>query len=154
MHCCNSYLREGGSRMGGGGFCSKLLLGNTCGISSPAPWNARTNWQRSWSEMSVLSSQEFEECGACFYLSSRVYQRVLKESTKALLLPEQRVFRMQARVSTASVLSSVCLAVFPALSFVLSLTLPFKMFLPLFSLPHFLCPPILHTHTHTQWLNY
>lgn len=37
VHCCNSYLREGGSRTGGGGICSKLLLGNTCGISSPSP---------------------------------------------------------------------------------------------------------------------
>lgn len=46
--------------------------------------------------MSLLSSQEFEECGACFYLSSHVYQRVLKESTQAFLLPKQRVFRMQA----------------------------------------------------------
>lgn len=31
VHCCNSYLREGGS-LKGGGFCSELLLGNTCGI--------------------------------------------------------------------------------------------------------------------------
>lgn len=46
---------------------------------------------------------------ARFYLSSRVYQRVLKESTKALLPPEQRVFRMQAGESAASVSSSVCL---------------------------------------------
>lgn len=53
MHCCNSYLREGGSlkggggcggeRVGGGGFCSKLLLGNTCGISPPSRRNAKTN---------------------------------------------------------------------------------------------------------------
>lgn len=41
VHCCNSYLRDGGSlkggcggeQVGGGDFCSKLLLGNTCGIS-------------------------------------------------------------------------------------------------------------------------
>lgn len=33
----------GGERVGGGGFCSKLLLGNTCGISPPSRRNAKTN---------------------------------------------------------------------------------------------------------------
>lgn len=42
--------------------------------------------------------------------NSRVYQRLLNESTKALLLLERRVFRMQAGASSASVLSSVCLS--------------------------------------------
>ena len=59
--------------------------------------------------MSVLSSQELEECRVCFYLSSHVYQKVLKESTQAFLPREQSVFRMQTGVSTASFLSSVCL---------------------------------------------
>lgn len=47
VQCCNSHLREGGSLGGemcggeevggGGGFCSELLLRNTCGIPSPSP---------------------------------------------------------------------------------------------------------------------
>lgn len=39
--------------------------------------------KRSWSEMSARSSQEFEECAVCFYLSRHVYQRLLRESTRA-----------------------------------------------------------------------
>lgn len=62
--------------------------------------------KRSWSEMSARSSQEFEECAACFYLSSRVYQRLLRESTRAFAAP---VFRMQTGVSAAPLSSPVCL---------------------------------------------
>lgn len=121
---------------GRGGFCSKLLLGDTCGISTPSRRNATTNWQRRRSEMSVLSSQEFEECGACFYLSSRVYQRAPMKSALAFLL--QGVFGMQAGwlpgVSPAFFLSPVyllgCLSFFAV--FYPSLVLSFRIFPPCF----------------------
>ncbi len=111
--------------------------------------------------MSVLSSQEFEECGACFYLSSHVYQRVLKESTQAFLLPEQRVFRMQAGwlefLPLLSRLLFVWVAVF--LSSLLFFFSPscsvFKICLPIFSLLHVLhlLPFFLHSLTHSLTLS-
>ena len=67
--------------------------------------------------MSALSSQEFEECGACFYLSGHVYERFLIEPTPAFLLLEQKVFKMQTGYLGCPLLHSHLLvvrsAVFP-----------------------------------------
>lgn len=72
--------------------------------------------------MSVLSSEELEERGVCFYLSSHVYQRALVEPAEAFLLPEQTCSRCRQEnllllprllsVGSAAFLSS---SFFPAL---------------------------------------